>query len=149
MQKEVKSNLPGSTVKIYNELVYQFDRKKCMDSSTTDKGKPYWFTANLVEDPKLQQEYLDYHAKQYQEWPEVSKGFCNAGFQELAVYKSGRQLMLLIWLPRGKTLDELNPKTIENNPRMNEWNNLMKKYQEGIEGAKTGEVWVPLTPIMK
>jgi hypothetical protein len=39
-------------------------------------------------------------------------------------------------------LDKLNPKTTENNPRVNDWNNLMKKYQTGIEGAKPGEVWI-------
>jgi len=106
-------------------------------------------TADLVDDPKLQQEYVNYHAKQFQQWPEVSKGFCNADFQRLLVYRNGRQLMLIISVPKGKTLDELNPKTTENNPRMVEWNNLMKKYQEGIEGTKPGEVWVQFRPIKK
>jgi hypothetical protein len=36
----------------------------------------------------------------------------------------------------------LNPKTTDNNPKMNEWNKIMGKYQEGIEGTKKGETWV-------
>jgi hypothetical protein len=72
----------------------------------------------------------------------VSQEFCNADFQRLLVYKNGRQLMLVISIPKGKTLDELNPKTIENNPRVVEWNKIMSKYQEGIEGTKPGETWV-------
>jgi hypothetical protein len=68
-------------------------------------------TANLVADPKLQQEYLNYHATQFQKWPEVSNGFCNAQFQQLLVFKSGRQLMLIISIPKGESLDKLNPLT--------------------------------------
>jgi hypothetical protein len=39
-------------------------------------------------------------------------------------------------------LDKLNPLTNKNNPRVNDWNNMMKKYQEGVAGTKKGEVWV-------
>jgi hypothetical protein len=56
-------------------------------------------------------------------------------------------LLLVISIPKGKTLAELNPKTTENNPRVNDWNALMKKYQTGIEGTKAGEVWVELTRV--
>jgi hypothetical protein len=50
--------------------------------------------------------------------------------------------MLVISIPKGKTLDELNPKTTENNPRVNDWNTIMANYQEGIEDAPKGTVWV-------
>ena len=36
----------------------------------------------------------------------------------------------------------MNKKTTKNNPRVDEWNNLMKKYQRGIQGTKPGETWV-------
>ena len=55
--------------------------------------------------------------------------------------------MLAISIPRGESLDKLNPKTTENNPRVDEWNKLMKKYQEGIEGTKKGEGWVLLKKV--
>lgn len=85
---------------------------------------------------------MAYHQTQFEKWPEISRGFCNAEFQRLAIFKNERQLMLIISIPKGKKLDDLNPKTTENNPRVEEWNAIMKKYQEGIEGAKPGEVWV-------
>ena len=90
----------------------------------------------------MQQEYVDYHATQMENWPDIAKGFCNADFQQLLIFKNGRQLVLVISIPKGKTLDELNPKTVENNPKMNEWNKIMGKYQEGIEGTKPDETWV-------
>lgn len=55
--------------------------------------------------------------------------------------------MLIISIPKGKSLDQLNPKTTENNPRVNDWNAIMKKYQEGIDGTKPGEVWVSFKPL--
>ncbi|HMR84284.1 MAG TPA: L-rhamnose mutarotase, partial [Niabella sp.] len=65
----------------------------------------------------------------------------------LMMFRNGRQLMLIISIPKGKTLDELNPKTVENNPRVAEWNKIMAQYQEGIEGTKKGEVWVFLKKV--
>jgi hypothetical protein len=133
---------PGITVKVYDDPFYVFDRAKCADAVTAPVWDHILLTANLVADEELQQEYMQYHATQFQQWPEVSKGFCNAQFQQLLVYRNGRQLMLVISIPKGESLDALNPKTTENNPRVNDWNTLMAKYQEGIEGTKKGDTWI-------
>ena len=55
--------------------------------------------------------------------------------------------MLVVSTPKGKGLDQLNPKTTENNPRMVEWNNLMKQYQQGITGTGKGETWVSFSKL--
>ncbi|MDH7460069.1 L-rhamnose mutarotase [Chitinophagaceae bacterium 26-R-25] len=133
---------PNAEVKVYQHPFYNFNRKHCGDTTIAKEWDNIILTANLVSDSTLQREYLDYHATQFEKWPEVSKGFCEAGFQQLLVYKNGRQLMLAISIPKGASLDELNPKTTENNPRVDEWNRRMKKYQEGIVGTKRGETWV-------
>jgi L-rhamnose mutarotase len=101
-------------------------------------------TANLVEDTVLQAEYMDYHARQPELFPEVAQGFCNASFQQVLVFRNGRQLMLVISIPAGEKLDDLNPKTMENNPRVDDWNAIMAHYQEGIEGTPPGTTWVVL-----
>lgn len=148
LQKMVKTTYANCEVTIYKDPFYNFDRKKyCGDKSTAAHWDNIILTASLVKNPKLQQEYLNYHATQFRNWPEVANGFCNADFQQLLVFKNGRRLMLVISIPKGKSLDELNPKTSENNPRVDEWNRLMKKYQEGIPGTKPGEVWVFLKPV--
>ncbi|WP_163712494.1 L-rhamnose mutarotase [Mangrovibacterium lignilyticum] len=135
-------------IKYYNAPFYAFDRTKdCGDSSVVKPWRDYLLTANLVDDSVAQAEYIHYHAVQFDEWPEVAEGFCYAGFQQLLVFRTGRQLMLVISIPADKTLDELDPKTVENNPRMVEWNNIMSKYQEGIEGTEPGETWVFLDPV--
>jgi hypothetical protein len=142
LKTALKEAFPGVTIKAYDTPFYEFNRTKCADAVTAPEWDNILLTANLVADEKLQEEYMQYHATQFQQWPEVSKGFCNAQFQQLLVFRNGRQLMLVISIPKGASLDELNPKTTENNPRVDQWNEFMKKYQEGIPGTVKGETWV-------
>ena len=148
LQKNLAAIYAGSEVKRYAAPFYQFDRQYCADKATALQWDNIILTANLVKDPKKQQEYLSHHATQFQKWPEVAQGFCNASFQQLLVFRQGRQLMLVISIPKGASLDELNPKTALNNPRVDDWNALMKQYQEGLPGTKPGETWVFLEPVM-
>jgi hypothetical protein len=143
MQGRLKNNFPEAEVRAYHDLFYEYSKKKHCADKTVAKGWDHiLLTANLVAGKKKQQEYLDYHSTQFEKWPDVPKGFCNADFQQLLIFKNERQLVLVISIPKGKTLDELNPKTTENNPKMVEWNKIMGKYQEGIVGTKKGETWV-------
>lgn len=143
MQGRLRNNFPGAEVKVYHDLFYEYSKQEhCTDKDVAREWDHILLTANLVADKKLQQEYLDYHATQFQKWPEIARGFCNANFQQLLLYRNGRQLLLVISIPKGESLDKLNPKTTENNPKVEEWNKLMKKYQEGIEETNKGEVWV-------
>lgn len=139
---------PELQIKIYENPVYDYQNfERCKDSKPASEWENIVLTANLVADEKMQKEYVDYHATQFEKWPEIAKGFCNADFQQLQVFKNGRQLMLVISIPKGEDLDKLNPKTTKNNPRVDEWNALMKKYQTGIEDAKSGETWILLKNI--
>ena len=142
LKGKLQEAFPEQDFRIYYDAFYEFNRSHCSDTVTAKEWDHIILTANLVDDKKLQQEYLNYHSQQFKQWPEVSRGFCNASFQQLLLYRNGRQLMLVISIPKGDGLDKLNPKTTENNPRVDEWNQLMKKYQEGIKGTKPGEVWV-------
>lgn len=140
----IQQSIPDAQVRLYDSCFYVFDRSRCDSAQVATEWDYTILTANLVADTTLQNEYLQYHATQYQQWPEIARGFCNAGFQQLLLYKNGRQLILVISVPKGEKLDKLNPKTTENNPRVTEWNNIMKKCQEGIPGTAAGEVWVEL-----
>ena len=150
LEKELKDVYPKSQIKTYDQPVYNFSKaERCADKNVAEEWENILLTANLVDDEKKQNEYLDYHRTQFEKWPEVSNGFCNANFQQLQVFKNGRQLMLVISIPKGKTLDELNPKTTLNNPRVDDWNKIMSQYQTGIEGTQPGESWVFLKKLDK
>ncbi|MCD0489357.1 right-handed parallel beta-helix repeat-containing protein [Pedobacter sp. MC2016-14] len=142
LQQQLAAAFNEAVLKVYDKPFYEFNRQKNCRLEPAKEWDHVILSANLVKDEKMQKEYLDYHATQFEKWPELSQGFCNASFQRLLIFKNGRQLVLVISIPKGANLDELNPRTTLNNPRVDEWNALMKKYQEGIEGTKAGEVWV-------
>ncbi len=145
--QKIRSTFSDCEIKFYEHPFYDFERSRCSDQKVAKHWDNIILTANLVAAPKKQTEYLEYHRTQFEKWPEVSQGFCNANFQRLLVFKSGRQLMLIISIPKGESLDKLNPLTTKNNPRVDEWNKIMAKYQEGIEGTKPGESWVFFKPM--
>jgi L-rhamnose mutarotase len=143
-QQRLQQLFPNATVKLYEAPFYIFSKKEnCNDKKTrAEEWDHIILTANLVSDTIKQQEYLQYHSTQFKEWPEIAKGFCNADFQQLLIFKNGRQLMLVISIPKGADFEKLNPRTTENNPRVNDWNKMMAQYQEGVSGTKPGETWV-------
>jgi hypothetical protein len=142
LKKYIGKYYPKDEIIVFDKPFYDFNRKYCNDKKVASQWDNIILSANLVADPKLQQEYLNYHKTQLETWPEVSQGFCNASFQQLLVFRNGRQLMLIISIPKGESLDKLNPLTTKDNPRVDEWNKIMAKYQEGIEGTAKGETWV-------
>ncbi len=143
MQGRLQNNFPEATVRVYHDMFYQYSKKKhCTDTATARQWDHILLTANLVADEQKQQAYLQTHATQFDKLPQIAKGFCNANFQELLLFKNGRQLMLVISIPKGESLNKLNPKTTENNPTMISWNKQMGQYQEGIKGTRKGETWV-------
>jgi len=141
LQQTLK-RLNAKQIKFYDDLFYSFDREKNCGEKPVKEWTNIILSADLVADSVLQKEYFSYHKTQFEKWPEVARGFCNANFQRLIMFRNGQQLMLIISIPKGENLDKLNPKTTENNPRVVEWNTIMQKYQQGIEGTKKGEVWV-------
>jgi hypothetical protein len=147
VQQHLGALYPGSAVQLYAAPFYKFDQQRCATKTVAQQWDNVLLTANLVPDERKQREYLQYHATQFEKWPEVATGFCNASFQQLLVFRQGRQLMLVISIPHGASLDELNPRTTRNNPRVDDWNRLMKQYQQGLPGTKPGETWVFLKPL--
>jgi hypothetical protein len=141
---ELAEAFPNSQINLYENPFYVFNRSECENQTTAENWSHVIMTCNLVDNDSLQAEYMDYHARQRELFPEVAQGFCRAEFQQLLVYRRERQLMLVISIPADKTLDELNPKTSENNPRVDDWNAIMSHYQTGIEGTEEGESWVVL-----
>jgi len=151
--KDIKTKLedryPRLMIKLYDKPFYNFNRQKQTNEKPANKWDNVIMTTNLVDDTLKQKEYLEYHRTQFQKWPEISKGFCNANFQQLLVFRNGRQLMLIISIPHGESLDKLNPKTTENNPRVDQWNAIMSKYQEGIDDAPKGVTWLKFEKLNK
>lgn len=136
------ANFPALPVKMFNDVFYTFDQEHCAVTKKADEVDFVLLTAQLVDDESKQQAYFDYHKTQFEEWPEVASGFCNARFQEVLLYRNGRQLLLYISFPKGKDFAEIDALTTKDNPRVTKWNQLMGTYQEGIPGTEANETWI-------
>lgn len=136
------ANYPGLSINMFNDLFYTFDQQRCGSKVETEDVDFVILTAQLVEDDQKQKEYFQYHENQFEEWPEVAAGFCNAGFQEVLLYRHERQLLLYISFPKGKDFPAIDALTTKNNPRVDEWNKRMRTYQKGIEGTAANETWI-------
>jgi len=149
IKTKLETQYPRLIIKLYDKPFYNFNRHKYSNKKPAEEWDNSIMTANLVDDTTRQREYMEYHRTQFEKWPEISNGFSNANFQQVLVFRNGRQLMLIISIPKGESLDKLNPKTVENNPKVDTWNSIMSHYQEGIEDAPKGTTWVLFKSVKK
>ena len=87
----------------------------------------YCLTIQLKDNPELIKEYEKYH-QAGQVWPEVIKSIRDSGILNMSIYRLNTQLIMIIDVD--KTFD-FNAKVRDdlNNPKVQEWEMLMEKYQ--------------------
>lgn len=97
---------------------------------------------DLKDDPALIDAYRRYH-EPGNVWPEVLQSLSDAGIEEMEIYLLGNRLFMIIEVnasfsfERKASMDAANPK-------VQEWETLMGKFQQALPQAKTGEKWLPL-----
>jgi len=100
-------------------------------------------TLNLKNDPDLIDEYKTYHKKI---WPAISKSIRESGIAEMEIYLLGNRLFMIMETEEGFSF-ERKAVMDAGNEKVNEWEELMWKYQEALPGAKPGEKWLKMEKI--
>ena len=99
--------------------------------------KRYCLALDLKNDPALIAEYEAYHRDV---WPEVQKSIFDAGILQLSLYRVHDRLCMFL-----ETTDdfsfEAKAKSDSENPVVQEWEDLMWKFQKPMPWAKPGEKW--------
>ena len=105
------------------------------------------FSCDLKDDPKLIAEYKKYHAPE-NAWPEITKSIKDAGIVDMQIHLTGNRMFMIMDVD--ETFDP-NKKTEmdANNPKVQEWEQLMWKYQQGLPWAKEGEKWIEMEQIFQ
>jgi len=105
--------------------------------------KRYCLTVNLVNNPEMIAEYEAYHKKIR---PEIEESIREAGVTQMDIYRIDNHLFMIM-----ETVDDFSferkAKMDAENPKVQEWEQLMWKYQEGLPSAKDGEKWVVMKKI--
>ena len=107
--------------------------------------KRYCLTLDLKNDPALIAEYKRYHERI---WPEITQSIRDADIENLEIYLCGTRMFMILEagddfsFERKSALDRANPK-------VQEWENLMWKFQQALPDARPGEKWLPMERIFK
>lgn len=107
--------------------------------------KKYALALDLQDDPILIQEYEGYHRNV---WPEIKASIRDAGIDKMEIYRFGNRLFMLMEVNDDFSFGA-KAETDRTNPKVQEWEALMWKYQSAIPGAKPGEKWVLMDRIFE
>lgn len=103
----------------------------------------YCLALDLVNDDKLIAEYEAYHRNV---WPEIKKSILDAGILQMEIYRFGNRLFMIMEVNEAFNFADKAAADIAN-PKVQEWEELMWKYQQAIPGTKPGEKWVLMDKI--
>ena len=105
----------------------------------------YYFALDLIDDPILIAEYEAYHKDV---WPDILSSIRDAGIERLEIYRTGSRLLMIM---EANDYFSLETKAAADaiNPKVQEWEKLMWKYQQALPNARPGEKWIRMELIFK
>lgn len=107
--------------------------------------KRYTLALGLINDPQLIAEYEEMHKEV---WPEIKESILNAGITSMAIYRSGALLFMIMDTDDTFSFSKKGEMDAAN-PKVQEWEKLMWKYQQVLPSAKPGEKWVLMDKIFE
>jgi L-rhamnose mutarotase len=105
----------------------------------------FCLTLDLKDDPKLIAEYKRHHENV---WPEIAQSIKDSGIEDMEIYLLGSRLFMIMEVNEHFSF-EAKTKADRNNPRVQEWEDLMWKFQQALPQARPGEKWVLMQRIFK
>lgn len=103
------------------------------------------FALDLKNDPELIQAYEAHHE---QVWPEVLASIHESGIIDMEIYRVGNRLFMIMETEDDFSLTQKAERDAAN-PKIQEWEALMWKYQQALPFAEPGEKWMPMQCIFK
>jgi L-rhamnose mutarotase len=103
----------------------------------------YCLALDLIDDLELIREYENYHQEI---WPEIYDSITGAGIISMQIYRFSNRLFMIMEVNDGFSFEEKSAEDAAN-PKVQEWEALMWKYQQAVPGAKPGEKWVIMDKI--
>ena len=100
--------------------------------------KKFCLALDLKPDPVLMAEYEAYHRAV---WPEILDSIRAAGIRQLEIYRIENRLFMI--LEAGDDFSFEKKAALDaSNPKVQEWETLMWKYQQALPTARPGEKWM-------
>lgn len=105
----------------------------------------YCLALDLNDDPQLIAEYEAYHKSI---WPEIHQSIIESGITHMEIYRCFNRLFMIMETDDSFSFDKKGSADAAN-AKVQEWEELMWKYQQAIPGSKPGEKWVLMNKIFE
>ncbi len=99
--------------------------------------KRYCLALDLIDNPALIAEYEAYHQKV---WPQILKSIQDSGIISMEIYRTGNRMMMIMETTNDFTFERKSEMDLVN-PKVQEWETLMWKYQQALPHSQPGEKW--------
>jgi L-rhamnose mutarotase len=109
--------------------------------------KKYCLALDLKDDPELIREYEQWHASG-SAWPEVTQHDINVGITNIEIYRTGNRLFMILEADDDFTFEK-KAAMDASNPKIQEWEDLMWKFQQPLPWAKAGQKWILMDKIFQ
>ncbi|TWI58629.1 L-rhamnose mutarotase [Pseudomonas duriflava] len=103
----------------------------------------YCLALDLKEDPALIAEYERLHQRL---WPEIDTHLRSAGIQDMQLYRLGTRLVMIMDVIPGFNFEAFDAAAAAN-PKVQEWEALMWRYQAPTPWTPEGSKWIPMQKI--
>jgi L-rhamnose mutarotase len=108
-------------------------------------SRRYCLTLDLKNDSKLIAEYKKYHEKI---WPEITASIRESGIEDMEIYLLGTRMFMIMEVNDSFSFAR-KAKADKANPKVQEWEQLMWKFQQALPEAKPGEKWLLMDQIFR
>jgi len=105
----------------------------------------YCFALDLKDDPELIRQYEKYHQAV---WPEILHSIRGAGIESLEIYRVQNRLFMIMEV-NDKFSFERKAASDAANAKVQEWEQLMWKYQQALPATRPGEKWILIEKIFE
>ncbi|HEY1678528.1 MAG TPA: L-rhamnose mutarotase [Candidatus Sulfotelmatobacter sp.] len=105
----------------------------------------YCLTLDLKNDPELIAEYKRYHEKI---WPEITRSIKASGILDMEIYIVGSRMFMIMEVNEQFSFAS-KAEADRSNPKVQEWENLMWKFQRALPEGKPGEKWLLMERVFK
>lgn len=105
--------------------------------------KRFALALDLKDDQTLIAEYEAYHQEV---WPEIAASIKDSGITHMEIYRYANRLFMIMETTDDFSFEQKSALDASN-PKVQEWEELMWRYQQALPGAKTGEKWMLMEKI--
>ena len=105
----------------------------------------YLLALDLKNDPEIIAEYDRMHQAV---WSEVIDSLYESGIEEMEIYRIENRLVMIIETDAHFSFDKKGRLDAEN-PKVQEWENMMWNYQQALPTAQEGQKWLLMTRVFE